>query len=283
MDRKNEIQIEILDSMMDLFRELGMKESTESLFQAKKYLIGLNSKLYDTVGQCSMDGKCFNKPEDEDECCMNPACDVSNKTNKLEKEAFKRKIEEIDQSKILDNSNKMLAEAMEKYSDKISDSTKKMITRAMDENNTRKGWFNKKMNDKKYIKMPYDELNTEDYTFTHTFYISVECDNSTYSFDGRQITYFNNEDITNNIHIGLLEKTNNGFILPEFLDNAMFNKDSFTIKKRIYDRGNNLLYTIVYNGCRIVKYRDPGLDYNVTELRVFDIEFDYSDYHYEKQ
>ena len=271
MDKRIENQIEILDSMVDLFRELNMKETAEFLLQTKKNLVGLNSKLYDTVGQCSMNGKCFNESESKNECCMNP-----------DTVGMERKIEDIDQSKILDNSNKMLAEAMDKHSDKIPDFTKRLISIAMDENDAEKCRLDEKTVCKNPTTTSCDELKSDSYTSTHMFNISIESDNSTYSFNGSEIIYFYNEDNTNNIHTGLLEKTNRDFILPMFLDNAMFNKDSFTIRKEIYDKAYNPVYAIVYDGCRIVEYKDPGLDSRVTELRVFDVEFDYEDYHYEK-
>ena len=194
-------------------------------------------------------------------------------------------------SDTLKYSNQMLEECKTKNFEKNEPSVARKIADGIDKMIDENKCEIKKCEEKTYLKKfsiptenkqttnfmnPFDNVDFSEYNANNRFLITVE--SGLFNSKPVNIRSFWHDDL-NRIRINMIEPIDQ--CLPMLLDTSIDNGVTYKITKSIIKANGEIVYSVVYTGCKVIDYIESPLDYSDINLRTFTITLDYKDYTYD--
>lgn len=189
----------------------------------------------------------------------------------------------------LNSANEMLNECITRNPEKMTDDIRKLIENAIAENNieienieNKKQDFSTTSTDSLDRKVKYnvdmDKLGQCDYNRNNGFLIEIN--SQLFNPDPWLVRNFSsNSGTSNELFIEIAEP--NTLCIQALLDLSMKNDVRYTIRKKILSARLDVLYTVIYNECKVCNYVESALDYRNDGIRTYKISFNYNEHEYE--
>ena len=123
-----------------------------------------------------------------------------------------------------------------------------------------------------------DKLGQCDYNRNNGFLIEIN--SQLFNPDPWLVRNFSsNSGTSNELFIEIAEP--NTLCIQALLDLSMKNDVRYTIRKKILSARLDVLYTVIYNECKVCNYVESALDYRNDGIRTYKISFNYNEHEYE--
>jgi hypothetical protein len=168
--------------------------------------------------------------------------------------------------KILECSNEMLRDCVEKNRERMNDNTVDEVEKAI------------KANETEIKNTKFTHIADLEPTRNNRFIIKIE--SPIINMAKEMIRMFYDDRERHELTINVNEYIHKGECMPMILDECIDHSVEFTIDKTIVDPAGEGLYTVRYYNCKIMKYSESPLSYDDDSLRNFYLTFGYKSYYY---